>query len=221
MVSASPVSAAERAFQYIKAEIMSRRLVAHDVLSEGQVASAVGVSRTPVREALLRLESEGFLRLLPKRGALILPVTTEQTLDLIEARRLIETFSVRKIIAGRREGALGAALEHHIEVMRAALNDRDGAAYVVADQAFHAEIVGATGNSILIETYRTLRERQLRMGAVNLVDAAGGAQIARMRSTLDDHERIAAAIAGRRLRAAEAAVNEHLDNAERLLAPRH
>ena len=94
------------------------------MLSEGQIALAVGVSRTPVREALLRLEAEGVLRLLPKRGALVLPVTTEQMLDLIEARRLIETFAVRKVISGaarRVIAALVAALNAHLDLMRAAL----------------------------------------------------------------------------------------------------
>jgi DNA-binding GntR family transcriptional regulator len=220
-VSEPALSAAERAYRHVKAEIMARRALPHDVISEGQVAAAVGVSRTPVREALLRLQSEGLLRLLPKRGALVLPVTTEQMLDLIETRRMIETFAVRKVISTGQVSVLGENLRRELDVMRAAMKDRDGASYVIADRAFHAEIVAAAGNSILIDVYRTLRDRQLRMGTVNLLDASGAsADVARMRSTQADHERIATAIAARRLRVAEAAVNDHLDHAERLLAPR-
>jgi DNA-binding GntR family transcriptional regulator len=220
VASEPPGTAVDRVYRFVKAEILGRRIKPHDVLSEGQIAGVVGVSRTPVREALLRLESEGVLRLLPKRGALVLPVTTEQMMDLIETRRLVETFAVRKVIAGGRVGPLVDSLRRHLDLMRAALVDRDGAAYVSADRDFHAEIVAAAGNSILSGLYVGLREQQLRMGAVNLLDGAA-ADVARMKSTLADHEQIALAIAARRSRAAEAAVRAHLDNAERLLGNRH
>jgi DNA-binding GntR family transcriptional regulator len=214
-------SAVDRAYRYVKADIVGRRIRPHDVLSEGQIAGAVGVSRTPVREALLRLESEGVLRLLPKRGALVLPVTTEQMLDLIETRRLVESFAVHKVISSGRVGPLVEALRQHLELMREALARRDGAGYVAADRDFHAEIVAAAENSILADLYRGLRDQQLRMGAVNLLDETAEPDLARMRSTLADHEQIAAAIAARRSRAAEAAVRQHLDHAERLLGTRH
>lgn len=213
-------TAVDRVYRYVKAEILARRIKAHDVLSEGQIAGVVGVSRTPVREALLRLESEGVLRLLPKRGALVLPVTTEQMMDLIETRRLVETFAVRKVIAGGGVGPLVHSLRHQLELMRAAMVDRDGAAYVNADREFHAEIVAAAGNSILSDLYLGLREQQLRMGAVNLLDGAA-ADASRMKSTLAEHEQIAHAIAGRRSRVAETAVRAHLDRSERLLGLRH
>jgi DNA-binding GntR family transcriptional regulator len=218
-----PPTAAERAYRFVRAEVLSRRIKPHDVISEGQIALAVGVSRTPVREALLRLEAEGVLRLLPKRGALVLPVTTEQMLDLIEARRLIETFAVRKVISAGRAAdiaALGVRLERQLELMRSALGAADLATYVSADRDFHAEIVAASGNAILGETYRGLRDRQLRMGAVNLLDESAVPDRARMQSTLADHEQIAAAIAGRRLRAAESAIDGHLAHSAQLLANR-
>ncbi len=229
LARSQPASASERVYQFVKAEILSRRIEAHEVLSEGQIALSVGVSRTPVREALLRLEAEGLLRLLPKRGALVLPVTTEQMLDLIETRRVVETFAVRKVLGGGRPGAstkLAAALERHLEVMRRALDKSansagpDVAAYVTADRDFHAEIVAAADNTILVDLYRTLRDRQLRMGSVNLLDESAQADLPRMRATLADHELIAAAIAGRRLRVAESAITNHLGNAERLLRAR-
>ena len=214
-------SAADRAYRWVKSAIMTRRIAAHEVLSEGQIASAVGVSRTPVREALLRLQAEGLLRLLPKRGALVLPVTTEQMLDLIETRGLIETFAVRKVISAGQVSVLGERLQHQLDVMRAALTQCDGLAYVWADRAFHAEIVAAAGNLIMVDVYESLRDRQLRMGAVNLLEErAGQGDTARMRATLIEHEHIAAGIAARGLRAAEAAVIEHLAHSERLLAAR-
>src|ERR1700744_1098348 len=128
-----PPTAAERAYRFVRAEVFSRRIKPHDVISEGQIALAVGVSRTPVREALLRLEAEGLLRLLPKRGALVLPVTTEQMFDLIEARRLIEAFAVRKLITTGRVSEvtlLVAELGRRIDLMRTAMAAGDLGVYV-------------------------------------------------------------------------------------------
>jgi DNA-binding GntR family transcriptional regulator len=98
----SAASTADRAYAYVKGEILARRFAAHELLSEGQLAEAVGASRTPVREALLRLEGEGLVRLLPKRGALVLPVTVDEMADVMETRRLVESFAVRKVITHRR-----------------------------------------------------------------------------------------------------------------------
>ncbi len=213
-----PASAADRVYTYVKGEVLARRFGPHELLSEGQLAQAVGVSRTPVREALLRLESEGLLRLLPKRGALVLPVTADELADVIEARRLVESHAVHKVIASGQVGELDLELGRQLAAMRDAALRRDTAAYVAADRAFHAEIVSAAGNEIIATLYRSLRERQLRMGTVNLLDETGAADPARMRDTLREHEQIRTAIASKQLRAAEAAVTGHLDHAARLLA---
>lgn len=210
-------SAADRVFDHAKAAILSRRYAPHELLTEGELADAVGVSRTPVREALLRLQAEGLVRLLPKRGALILPVTAAEVADVLEARRIIETFAVRKAIANSGP-ELVVRLEIHLLGMRDALRTREARPYVEADRDFHDEIVAATGNEILTALYRSLRDRQLRMGVVNLLEERTGAvDVARMRANIADHEAILAAIAARGIRAGEAAVTAHLDRAEQQL----
>jgi DNA-binding GntR family transcriptional regulator len=219
--SAAGTSAAGRAYAYVKGEILSRRFAAHDLLSEGQLAEAVGVSRTPVREALLRLESEGLVRLLPKRGALVLPVTVDEMADVMETRRLVEIFAVRKMAARRPPAALAPALDGHLRDMRVAMHAHDVAAYVQADRGFHLAIVAATGNEIIASLYRSLRERQLRMGTVNLLDDSGSqVDPARMRATLAEHERIRDALLAGSVRAVTEAVTAHLDHAEATLARR-
>ena len=214
-------SAADRAYAYVKGEILARRFAPHDLLSEGQLAGAVGASRTPVREALLRLQGEGLVRLLPKRGALVLPVTVDEMADVMETRRLVESFAARKVLTRQLPADLGPALDRHLDAMRAAMRAHDVAAYVQADRDFHLAIVAATGNGIVTSLYRSLRERQLRMGTVNLLDATG-TQVdpERMRSTLDEHQRIRDALLAGRADAAVKAVGAHLDHAERTLARR-
>lgn len=217
-IARSQPSAADRVYAYVKDELLARRFLPHELLSEGQLADAVGVSRTPVREALLRLQAEGLLRLLPKRGALVLPVTAAELADVIEARRLVESYAARKVITSGQVAELDVELGRQVAAMRVAARAHDTSAYVHADRAFHAAIVTAAGNEIIAGLYRSLRERQLRMGTVNLLDAHGAADPARMRDTLREHDQIRDAIASKRLRAAEAAVTRHLDHAERLLA---
>ena len=215
------VSAADRAYAYVKGEILARRFAPHDLLSEGQLAEAVGASRTPVREALLRLQGEGLVRLLPKRGALVLPVTVDEMADVMETRRLVETFAARKVLTHQPSAALGPVLERHLDAMRAAMEAHDVAAYVQADRDFHLAIVAATGNEIITSLYRSLRERQLRMGTVNLLDGTGtNVDPARMQSTLAEHERIRDALRAGRADAVVKAVGAHLDHAESTLARR-
>src|SRR6478672_9099500 len=218
---APALSAADRVYRYAKDAILSRRLGAHDLLTEGELAESVGVSRTPVREALLRLQAEGLVRLLPKRGALILPVTLDEVSDVLETRRLVEGFAVRKAITSPAIAGLPEQLGHHVAQMRAAMKNRDARGYAEADRDFHEAIVAATGNQILITLYRSLRDRQLRMGVVNLLEERTGeldsAGVARMRANIADHEAILTAVTARAIRASEAAVTAHLDRADHQL----
>ena len=83
----------------------------------------------------------------------------------------------------------------------------------------HAELVASTGNAILIDLYRSLRDRQLRMGTINLLATdSGNVDPARMKATLAEHQAIMDAVAARTVRGAEAAVGVHLERAEALLS---
>src|ERR1051325_9098135 len=82
--------AADRVYAHVKKGVLERRYEGGTLLTEGELAEAVGVSRTPVREALLRLEVEGLLRLYPKKGALVLPVSAQEIADVVETRQLGE-----------------------------------------------------------------------------------------------------------------------------------
>lgn len=219
-VSAVRPSAADRVYDHAKAGILGRRYTDHQLLSEGELADAVGVSRTPVREALLRLQAEGLVRLIPKRGALVLPVTPAEFDDVLETRRLVEAYAVRKAVTTSGP-ELVVRLAGHLQGMRDAARTGDARSYIEFDRDFHEALVAATGNQIIIALYRSLRDRQLRMGAVNLLEEAtgalGSAGQTRMRLNIADHEAILAAVAARTIRAAEHAVSAHLDRAEHQL----
>ncbi|GAA0487332.1 GntR family transcriptional regulator [Streptomyces stramineus] len=154
--------AAERVYTHIKEGVLHRRYEGGTLLTEGDLADAVGVSRTPVREALLRLEAEGLIKLYPKKGALVLAVSAQEIADVVETRLLVEKYAAAKAVPASRQ--LIARLEELLDDMSRAAAAGDLAAVSVSDRAFHAEIVRSAGNQILSRLYDQLRDRQLRMG---------------------------------------------------------
>ena len=163
---AKPPPAAERVYTHVKQAVLDRRYEGGTLLSEGELAEAVGVSRTPVREALLRLEAEGLLKLYPKKGALVLPVSAQEIADVVETRLLVERHAAAKVAPAPPQ--LVARLEELLEEQKGHAAAGDLAAFAVADRCFHAEIVRAGGNTILAHLYDQLRDRQLRMGVATM-----------------------------------------------------
>ncbi|MFE2226980.1 GntR family transcriptional regulator [Streptomyces kronopolitis] len=154
--------AAERVYSHVKDAVLDRRYEGGMLLTEGELAEAVGVSRTPVREALLRLEVEGLIKLYPKKGALVLPVSAQEIADVVETRLLVEKHAAAKAVPASE--ALLGELTELLETMREQAAAGDLAAVSVTDRAFHAAIVRSAGNQILDRLYEQLRDRQLRMG---------------------------------------------------------
>jgi DNA-binding GntR family transcriptional regulator len=140
-----------------------------------------------VREAFLLLEAEGLLRLFPKRGALVVPVSAHEIESVLEARELIEGHALRKILRRPAETrtAVTTQLREVLADQEARLATGDERAFVDADRTFHQIIVTEAGNPILLELYQSLRDRQLRMGIGALVrDPDRGRRIVREHTAL-------------------------------------
>jgi DNA-binding GntR family transcriptional regulator len=196
--------AAERVYLHVKAGVLDRSYEGGTLLTEGGLAEAVGVSRTPVREALLRLEAEGLLKLYPKKGALVLPVSAQEIADVVETRLLVERHAVGKL-AGAMPDALVTRLEELLAEQRAHAAAGDLAAFAAADRCFHAEIVRAAGNRILAQLYDQLRDRQLRMGVATM-----HAEPSRITRNITEHAAILDALRQAGPAEAEEAVARHL-----------
>ena len=97
------MTATDRAYAFAKERILDGRFPGGELISEGDVAAGVSLSRTPVREAFLRLESEGLLRLYPKRGALVVPVSAAEVESVMETRMVVERFAFEKVIRARTD----------------------------------------------------------------------------------------------------------------------
>jgi DNA-binding GntR family transcriptional regulator len=198
--------APDRVYAHVKAGILDHRYPAGELLTEGELAAEVGVSRTPVREALLRLEAEGLLRLYPKRGALVVPVTADEARDVLEARAVVEAWAAPRAVAAG--AALVARLEPLVEQMRAHCRAGDTRPFVEADRAFHEAVVDAAGNAILSRLYTSLRDRQLCMSEA-AISAAG----TRMATALGQHEALLAALRDGDVETFAARTAEHVETA--------
>ena len=97
-VRPSGASAADAVYRHVKDRVLTGELEGGQMVSEGEVAAALEVSRTPVREAFLRLEVEGWLRLFPKRGALVVPVAPHEIDEVLDARALVEGHAAADVV---------------------------------------------------------------------------------------------------------------------------
>ncbi|UGY92652.1 GntR family transcriptional regulator [Streptomyces gobiensis] len=207
--------AAERVYGYVKQALLERHFEGGALLTEGELAEAVGVSRTPVREALLRLEVEGLIKLYPKKGALVLPVSTREIADVVETRLLVEEHAARHAAAAPAAPAAAALIEQLTELLeqqRAQAEAGELADVAVTDRCFHAAIVKSTGNEILSRLYDQLRDRQLRMGV-----AVMHAHPERIAKNIAEHTEILEAIRAGDREAAADAVHRHVSSVHELL----
>ncbi|MDT3399732.1 GntR family transcriptional regulator [Streptomyces sp. B1866] len=195
--------AADRVYAHVKRGVLDRSYQGGTLLTEGGLADAVGVSRTPVREALLRLEAEGLLKLYPKKGALVLPVSAQEIADVVETRLLIEEHAVRKAVPA--PDALLDRLAELLAEQRRQAAAGDLAAVAATDRCFHAEIVRHAGNDILGRLYDQLRDRQLRMGV-----AVMHAHPDRIAKNIAEHAGILDALRGGDADAAARHVHQHV-----------
>lgn len=162
-------SAADRAYAFVKRQIVTGGYAGGTLISEGEVSAAMRVSRTPVREAFLRLATEGLLRLYPKRGALVVPVSAGEIRDVLDARLVIEQHAARTAISTGRHHELAAALRAILGKHDDPKVPRDASRFTELDQQFHGALVDAAGNRLLAGFYAMLRDRQLRMGTAALL----------------------------------------------------
>jgi DNA-binding GntR family transcriptional regulator len=196
-------SAQDRVYAWLKSHIATVPRSEGVFLSEGQLAAEAGASRTPVREALLRLEAEGFLSIVPKKGAFVPPITDADLEALMEARALVEDWAMRRV-ADVGEG-LSVELERILKEQADLIDDP--VAFIECDRQFHRTIVAAAGNPVLLDFYESLRDRHVRMGIQAVTSTSE-----RTRQVLREHHAIADALSSGNVDEFTRSVNTHLAN---------
>lgn len=197
-------SATKRVYGWTRSRILDGTFAGGTLLSEGEVAEAVRVSRTPVRQAFLQLEAEHMLELYPKRGALVVSVSMTELREVLIARGVIEPWAAAAVAQRADRSHTVTALRKLIaQISETRADDR---AFQEADREFHQCLLAAAGNGLLTAFYSSLRDRQLRGGSLALQNNPG-----RESEIMAQHVMIVDAIERGDAEAAAAAIAAHVD----------
>ena len=192
-------------FQTLRGAILKGDLKPGERLMELQLASKLGVSRTPIREALRKLELEGLVNMVPRKGAEVADITEKSLRDVLEVRKALEELSVQLACEKITEEEI-EELKRVAERFKDTLNDQDVTKIAEADVAFHDVIYTATDNQKLILLLNNLREQMYRYRVEYLKKEEAYPQL------IAEHEELIDNISKRNKEEATRIMCEHIDN---------
>jgi len=190
-------------YRFLKTAILRQRLPLGSKLDEVKVAEQLGVSRTPVREALQRLTAEGLIEVIPHRGAWVIQLTRRDVEELYEMREALEGQAAR-LAAARATRTTVVKLERIISEYRRAVLEKRRTRIMLLDSQFHETVARASKNRRLMAAIRALRD-QLRLLRIRSV-AIGG----RPERSLEEMRALLLAIRGREPGLAESCMRAHI-----------
>jgi DNA-binding GntR family transcriptional regulator len=203
----------EQAKEVIRAGIVGGELVSGEVYSATTLSGRLGVSPTPVREAMLDLASEGLVEVIRNRGYRILTMAERDLDEISELRKMLEVPAMRLVIEKASDTDL-ATLESGVVTIEEAAAGKDLAAFLNADRTFHLALLGLAGNSRLVRLVGQLRDQTRLMGLKRMADAGSLAESAA------EHRSILEALRARDVERAELLVRHHLDHTRGVWAGR-
>jgi DNA-binding GntR family transcriptional regulator len=193
-------------YEQLKSDIFEFRLLPGTRFSENEIARRARVSRTPVREALFRLEREGYLEVHPKSGWSVRALDFTALDHLYDVRLILECEAVRKLGAGNPRAALAGLEKIWLVAPRQRL--ADGARVARLDEEFHAKLVAAAGNPELARLHQTITER------IRIVRRLDFTHPERVVYTYIEHGQILRAILARKPAKAIALLREHIEQSK-------
>jgi DNA-binding GntR family transcriptional regulator len=144
----------------LKTAIIENTLAAGSRLTEAAIAEQIGVSNTPVREAISRLEREGLVHFLPRRGAVVVSITAEDIREVLEVREVLEAHAIVRALQ-RRTPELDRRLSELVEQAEALVAASDQHGYSRLDMEFHRLLVQASGNGRLLRVFENMHDQFL------------------------------------------------------------
>lgn len=166
--AAKPLSSTQRALRELREMIFAGELPAGSQHLESELAERLGMSRTPVREAALTLESQGLLEMRPRKGVRILPVSPGDMLEIYDVLTELESLAARRAAEKDYPASELVRLARAIENMDQALDREDLEGWAAADEAFHAELVRLGGNSRVKSIVAMMSDQVRRARSVTL-----------------------------------------------------
>ena len=194
-------------FNTLRQAILKGELEPGERLMEIQLAERLGVSRTPIREAIRKLELEGLVLMIPRKGAEVARISEKSLRDVLELRRSLEELAIELACQRMTEEEIDE-LERAQEAFREAVDSKDVMLMAETDEKYHEIIYQGTKNSRLVQILNNLREQMYRYRLEYIKDAD------KRQILLIEHDNILKAVRGRRVAEAKAAMREHIDNQE-------
>ncbi len=194
----------------IRQAIISGQFPAGMRLMELQLAEEMGVSRTPVREAIRKMELEGLVVMIPRRGAYVANISIKDINEVYEVRTALDVLAAG-LAAEKITDEEVAEMRRLIEVDRPLVAEKNYPKIIENDTAFHDIIYRASGNRRCMTIINNLREQ------ITAIRGSSMPYPGRLEVMLEEHTAIVDAIAKHNAKKAQEAVRVHMENAERTL----
>ena len=189
----------------LRSELVSLARRPGEAISEAEIALSYGVSRTPVREAILKLSDEGLLEIFPQSGIIVSRIPLAALPEAIIIRKALEETTAR-LAAERATASQVLALRAILERQREADAANDGDAFHAADEAFHSAIAEIARHPGI---WKLIQQVKVHVDRYRLLTLP---QIGRITEVITQHEKIVSAIAAHDPTAARLAMDQHLEN---------
>ena len=189
-------------YDRLRHDILACALQPGEEIREGELAMRFGVSKSPIRDALQRLEFEGLVEIAPRRGHRVAPISVSDAEDMLDLREILEAGALRIIAARSGDSDLQS-----LDALRDADTD-NLQAFAEYNRHFHLTLCELSGNQRLAATMRTLMENYDRLCVVSLTSVRG--QENGMLDALTDHQTIIDALQARNAAAAVRASGRHI-----------
>jgi DNA-binding GntR family transcriptional regulator len=214
MVEATPISEpaprahlADQVYATLKAELHDFLWVAGDRFSETEIGQRLGVSRTPVREALFRLRNEGFLEVESKTGWFVKPIDFGRLDQLYDLRIVLELASVARLAARADDGPVLDDLKA-AWLVPATERLADPRAVGELDERFHATLVAAAGNGEIARVHQDVTER------IRIIRRLDFTRADRVEATYQEHAKILRAVMQRKADQAQLLLRSHIEQSK-------
>lgn len=167
------VSLVDHAYTEIRRRILDNEYAPAQQVLENELAADLGMSRTPIREALVRLQNENFVQLIPRHGMRVVPLSLQGLRDMYEVLTALELLAIERLARSHPDDTVLAPLDEALDAMDAALKQQDMDAWVRADERFHRILLELSGNARLTSMALTLWDQghRARMTTVRLRDS--------------------------------------------------
>ena len=204
----------EIAYQKIKSAILNNELAPDTMLIENDLCDMVGFSKTPIREALRRLMSEGFVEFIPEKGTFVSKLSIDEFLQMFDVREVLEGLAARQC-AIQQEDTVVEKLEDIISKLHLDLKEGKSFDSVQSDMDFHEVIINGSQNKMLMNFTKTMIQQIHRFASTTMDDYA------RLNTSYQEHMAIYEAICNREADAAERAMREHIISVKQYQISRH